>query len=178
MLPEISIHESSGKRCFDQQINALTNSHENIIDIHGSLGRGFHEQETVVISIRLCLLQTLFDNFKMKYNWEKALNIIFLHVKFIYISNLKVYSSLVRDVCLVSGQSDHYVGTGLSLQLLHPVFRSCESILIKQKTSINSVDMKIFNFSGNILFISLHISEYSYVFNNENVTSNQPQVQI
>lgn len=36
--------------------------------------------------------------------------------------------------------------------------------------------MKIFNFSGNILFISLHISEYSYVFNNENV--NQPQVQI
>ena len=45
-------------------------------------------------------------------------------------SYLKLYGSLVCDVRLVSSQSDHYVGTGLSLQLLHPVLRSCKSILI------------------------------------------------
>lgn len=27
-----------------EQYDALTDSHENFIDIHGSLGRGFHEE--------------------------------------------------------------------------------------------------------------------------------------
>lgn len=40
------------------------------------------------------------------------------------------HSSLVCNVGLVSRQSDHYVGAGLSLQFLHPVFCSGKSVLI------------------------------------------------
>lgn len=44
------------------------------------------------------------------------------------------HGPLVRNVCLVSRQSDYYVGTGLSLQLLHPVFCAGNSVLIKTIT--------------------------------------------
>lgn len=70
--------------------------------------------------------------------------IIFLHAKLIYISYLKFYSSLVCDVCLVSSQSDHYVRTGLSLQLLHPVFRSYKSVLIAQQTLLIMLTYKLY----------------------------------
>lgn len=42
--------------------------------------------------------------------------------------------SLVCNVCLVPCQSNYYVGTGLSLQLLHPVFCTGKSVLIKTIT--------------------------------------------
>lgn len=36
----------------------LTNSHENFIDIHGCLCGGLHEEQAVVIRVRLCKLHT------------------------------------------------------------------------------------------------------------------------
>ena len=40
---------------------SLTDRKENIVDIHCSLGRGFHEKKPVIVSIRLCLLYMVMD---------------------------------------------------------------------------------------------------------------------
>lgn len=43
--------------CRGEKPVKLTNGHENVINIHGGFGGSFHEQQTVVIGISLCLLQ-------------------------------------------------------------------------------------------------------------------------
>lgn len=46
---------------------------------------------------------------------------------------LKIYSSFVGQICFISCQSNNNIRAGLSLQLLHPVLRTCECILEKKR---------------------------------------------
>lgn len=103
----------------------LTNSHKNIADIESGLGGCFHEEEPVFISVFLRLLKTKRRRRQLKGRRKRRM----LGCTAPPSSYLMLHRSLVRNVRLVAGQSDHNVGVGLSLQLLHPVFGAHKRVL-------------------------------------------------
>lgn len=123
-------------KCCSLGVTGLTYSHKNLIDIHCSLGWGFHEQQTVVICIGLCFLQK-----KKKKKWKRRLNKcvrIFSNLFFFLMiidtsAHLEIYSSFVGQVRFVSCQRNNNIRACLSLQLFHPVLCTCECILCNKK---------------------------------------------
>lgn len=123
-----------------QRRGPLTYRHEDLVDIHRSLGGSFHKEQTVVICIRLCLLTKAI---RKKQGWKSVSKEVLPVRASRY---LVIYSALVGQICFVSCQCDNNVGACLSLQFLHPVLCTCECVLEgRERTFKQNTNEKLTN---------------------------------
>lgn len=68
--------------------------------------------------------------------WTAAGPALVLYIKQLVCAHLEVDGSLVGQVGLVARQSDDYIRTSLSLELLYPVLCTCERLLHRENDQV------------------------------------------